>query len=64
MKRTIKEVLKSRGVGHILQTTQVNDSLKETSLFMEGESTALYAVQEELVSRLQSIFPDICIEDW
>lgn len=64
LKRNIKALLKSRGVGHILQTTQVNDCQKLTSLFMEGESAALHTVQEELVSHLQSIFPGICIEEW
>ena len=51
-------------MGHILQTTQVNNSQKQTSLFMEGESKALYAVQEELVSHLQSIFPGIEQPKW
>lgn len=64
LKRNIKQVLKSRGVGHILQTTQVNDGQKQTSLFMEGESTTLHTVQAELVSHLLSIFPGICIQDW
>ncbi|KAJ3250211.1 hypothetical protein HK103_003784 [Boothiomyces macroporosus] len=64
LKRHIKEVLKRKGVGHILQTTQVNDSQKQTSLFMEGDSNALYTVQTELVSHLQSIFPGIVIQDW
>jgi hypothetical protein len=64
LKRNIKDLLKRRGVGHILQTTQVNDSQKQTSLFMEGESTVLYNVQAQLVSHLQSTFPGISIEDW
>jgi hypothetical protein len=64
LKRKIKGILKSRKVGHILQTTQVNDNQKLTSLFMEGESTYLYAVQAELVSHLLSIYPGICIQDW
>jgi hypothetical protein len=64
LKRNIKSFLKSKGVGHILQTTQLNDSEKLTSLYMEGESTVLYLVQTELVTHLQSIFPDICIQDW
>ena len=68
LKRTIKELLKRRGVGHILQTTQVYDSLndnqKQTCLFMEGYSTVLYHAQEELVSHLHSTFPGIYIQDW
>jgi hypothetical protein len=64
LKRNIKALLKSRGVGHILQTTQVNDNQKVTSLFMEGESTALYTVKAELENHLLSIFPGICIQDW
>jgi hypothetical protein len=64
LKRSIKDLLNSRGVGHILQTTQMNDSEKLTSLFMEGESIFLYTVREELVSHLRSIFPGICIQDW
>ncbi len=64
LKRNIKQVLKKRGVGHILQTTQVNDNQKLTSLFMEGESVALYAAQAELVSHLESMFPGIGIQDW
>ena len=64
LKRNIKEILKRRGVGHIIQTTQANDSQKLTSLYMEGESTALRRVQAELVSQLLSVFPGICIQDW
>ncbi|EGF76381.1 expressed protein [Batrachochytrium dendrobatidis JAM81] len=64
LKRTIKQVLNQRQVGHILQTTQVGDGQKHTSLFMEGEETALYAVKAELVSHLQSVFPDIAIREW
>ena len=64
LKRNIKNLLKSRGVGHILQTIQLNDSQKQTTLFMEGESTSLYTAQTELVSHLKSIYPDICIQNW
>jgi hypothetical protein len=64
LKRKIKIFLKSKRVGHILQTTQVNDGEKLTHLFMEGESTSLYIVQKELVSHLHSIFPDIVVEEW
>ena len=64
LKRNIKALLKSRGVGHILQTTQVNDNQKLTSLFMEGESTDLHNVKADLVSNLMSIFPGICMKDW
>ncbi len=64
LKRNIKEVLKRRGVGHVLQTTQVNGGEKQTELLMEGESAALHTVQTELVSHLQSIFPRIVIQDW
>ena len=64
LKRNIKAVLKIRGVGHILQTTQVNDGQKLTSLFMEGETTVLRTIQTELVAHLMSTFPGICIGDW
>ena len=64
LKRNIKKILKSKGIGHIMQTTIVNSMEKQTSLFMEGESNDLYHVQKELVSHLQSIFPGISIQDW
>jgi hypothetical protein len=38
LKRKVKSLLKSRGVGHVMQTTKVNDDEKLLSLFMEGES--------------------------
>ena len=64
LKRNIKQLLKKYGVGHVLQTNQLNDQDKQTCLYMEGESLLLHAARKELETHLKSKYPGIVIDEW
>lgn len=64
LKRNIRRICKSKGIGHVLATTQVNDLQKRTFLYMDGDSETLYALQKEIIEDVQAKFPGVEIEPW
>ena len=67
MKRLIKEFLKGRSTGCVLQTTMIQTGQeigRMTLLIIEGEEQALYETRDILILHLTEQFPEIQYSEW